>query len=816
MSLDREQKKALRDLKKDLSAGERDRNSSPITVSTPERTASERLLECAPAEGSQLKSLFDRLATPQEGIERLTSDGWQPLPLNNFDASVFGLSVEVGQGPKKIALGFPRVPTGTATWLAVATMISRVFMAGENLPLGPRHPQWIAIAARERPIRDSYFALRITFTKQNLLVSEFPAYRIKRTGEVVPISAASPTPLSSPVLFYHFDSLESPDFRLDRLEARLVIAELSEADSRLAPELVKRLENLRSALDDPRTIVSFNSFDDRQRECLEDAGYQMLHVRPKSLGPTVTPRLPSLASAFADFNYSQKVVPDVIEDDGGISNSLYQAALALARVAEAITAPESRGVVGRWWGIWRTLKDLAVPLDSYERYRMHAQGRGSLEAAIDRVSSSGDRLSGSESRTVRAVAPTVAEGLRAIYRLLSQHSPKSDRLLSLLAGTEDSATDSLFVLPEKSQMEALREYLLFQDHELLDRLSAAYLARAPEASRRNTIAEMLITGAWAPWHDSLLVAVGASRIRVLMYEYEASLLLRRLDEHATESAALNGDTAAREDPILEIQECDLEKLKALVESRGRIAEEGRDKRPPPIPSATEMEEEYEIPDDRSYGERGAGLTIVFTDGSSLQARPQTELLLVTEDGVESVFAANVSPGEQIALIPEEEARSIFDSILSRVKHLVQADTEVLELWRGTVRRLVFGDDNVPALSIRQIIRDLRTLGCRRHQETIKNWFKGVTLAPRDITDIQFVLQLAGAERPIEVAKVVRREIEVIRNFNRCLGRRIRRKLVADVTGESTPRERIDYEIDEAIEVLEYRTIQRLIYSEDGS
>jgi len=815
MGLDAEQLKALRGLKKDLSAGERQPDSAAITVSTPERTASQRLLECAPAEGSQLKRLFDRLATPEEGIERRTPDGWQPLPLNDFDASVFGLSVDVGKGPKKIALGFPRVPTGNATWLAVATMISRVSMAGDNPLQGPQRPRWIVITARDRPIRDSYFAQRITFTEQNLFISEFPAYRIKRTGEVLPISAASPTRLSSPVLFYHFDALDSQDFRLDRLDARLVLAELSETDSRLAPELLKRLENLRTALDDPRTIVFFNSFDDRQRECLQEAGYLMLHVRPKSLDPTVIPRLPSLASAFADFNYSQRVVPDVIEDDGGISKSLYDAALAIARVADVITAPESRTVIGRWWGIWRTLKDLAAPLESYERYRTHAQRRGSLEAAIDRVSTSGDRLSGPESRTVRAVAPTVAESLRAIYRLLSQHSPKADRLLHLSAGIECSATGSLIVLPEKAQMEALREYLLLRDQKLLDRIRAAYLARAPEASRQNSVEEMLITGAWAPWHDSLLLAVGASRIRVLMYEYEASLLLRRLDEHAAESARLAGDTSAREDPILAIQVGDLEKLKALIESRRQIVEEGRDQHQPPVPSATEIEEEYEIPDDRDYGEKEAGLTIVFTDGSSLQARPHTELLIVTEDGVESVFASNVSAGEQIALIPEEEARSIFDSVLSRVKHLVQADPEVLELWRGTVRRLVFGGD-FPARSIGQMVRELRALGCRRHQATIQNWFKGVTLAPREITDIQLVLQLGGAERPLELAKVVRREIEVVRNFNRRLGRRIRRKLVADATGESAPRERIDYEIDEAIEDLEYRTVQRVIQSGVGS
>ena len=81
------------------------------------------------------------------------------------------------------------------------------------------------------------------------------------------------------------------------------------------------------------------------------------------------------------------------------------------------------------------------------------------------------------------------------------------------------------------------------------------------------------------------------------------------------------------------------------------------------------------------------------------------------------------------------------------------------------------------------------------------------MAPRDVGDIRRVLELAGVQRPSEVARVVRREIETIRAFNRRLGRRIREQMRASMTGRTqSARERIDFEIDEAIEAAEYKTI----------
>lgn len=106
-----------------------------------------------------------------------------------------------------------------------------------------------------------------------------------------------------------------------------------------------------------------------------------------------------------------------------------------------------------------------------------------------------------------------------------------------------------------------------------------------------------------------------------------------------------------------------------------------------------------------------------------------------------------------------------------------------------------------------IIRSLHSRGCPRTGQAIRQWFRGTTLAPKDVQDIHRVLDLAGVQRPTEISRVVSREIEVIRQFNRDLGRRIKEQIRASVTSQSQPaRARIDFEIDEAIEAVEYRTV----------
>ncbi len=89
----------------------------------------------------------------------------------------------------------------------------------------------------------------------------------------------------------------------------------------------------------------------------------------------------------------------------------------------------------------------------------------------------------------------------------------------------------------------------------------------------------------------------------------------------------------------------------------------------------------------------------------------------------------------------------------------------------------------------------------------RQWFKGTTLAPSDTLDISRVLEVAGVPRSADIAKVVAREMNIIRKFNRELGRQIKGQIKASVTKEKQPgKTRLDFEISEAIEAIDRKTI----------
>jgi len=796
-----EQLKLLRNLKRKLQQQERTQQNIS--------RASDVASSCGV---SQPDDLFDRFASQQEGIQYRIGEQWVPIPLSQLDALLFRLAVNIGIGPPRMAIGLPRVPVGISTWLAVSVMISRVAYSRTSpsldSPVTEAQSRWILIACRERSLRDLYLSQRIIFTGQSFLINSFPIYRFRRDGGIMPISMAQPNKLSTPVLFYHFDNIDFAQSDVHKAGVALILAEISETDTRLSRTMLERLEEVRTLARDPKTIVFFNSFDDQLRNYLAQNNYETVHIRPDTSVDVQIACVPTIQGTFSWYCCPQKISVDVVRDDHEISQLLLDCARNLARVNEEVQSNECRTVLAKWWNVWRILKDLAIPLDTYERYRMHAQGRGSLENAIDRISSSADRIYTPEGKSLRLVAPVIGNRLRSIYRSLVQGCPKADRLMTLLnQAKSDGERDTLFILSEKSQVDALREHFLFTDVDLLDtQVPIVHLAQAVSASRAKLVRNCVLPGVWAPWQDSILVAIGASTLTILMYPYEATLVETRVREHTEECTVLAKTSVSKESyaPIVILpaeQAQTLHTIKEFTKEETTVAQ-------PPEWLKVEPEFAFDAsePEETIIGEEQPeeGLLIRFDDGSDVIVRPHSEMMLVTDDGVENVFTNALSEGDIIAVMRGDVTRSIFQSVLAQVNHLVKADSRVIDLWRSSIKKIYFEGQY---RSISAIIRALRNLGCRRVELTIRQWFRGTTMAPQDVEDIGRVLELAGVQRASEVARVVRREIEIIRAFNRRLGRRIREQIRTSMTGHVHPeRERIDFEIDEAIEAVEYKTI----------
>jgi len=796
-----EQSRLLKNLKRELQQQEHAQQS----LARATETASSR-------RGSQADDLFGRLASQQEGIQYKISEEWVPAPLGQLDALLFRLAVNIGIGPQRMAIGLPRVPAGISTWLAVSVMISQIASSRTSPSSDSRvtktHSRWILIACRERSQRDLYLSQRILFTRQPFLVSSFPIYRFRRDGGIMLISLAQPNRLSTPVLFYHFDNIDFAHSDVNEVEIALILAEVSETDSRLSRTMLERLEDVRTFAREPKTIVFFNSFDEQLRNYLVQNNYEIVHVRPEIPVDVQIACVPTMQGTFSWYCCPEKVFIDVVRNDYGISRLLLDCARNLAQVNNEIQSPECRVVLAKWWNMWRTLKDLAIPLDTYERYRMHAQGRGSLENAIDRIASSADRIYTPEGKTLQLVTPVIGNRLRSIYRALAQACPKADRLMSLVNQTKsDSKQDTLFILSEKSQVDALREHFLFTDVDLLDtRVPIIHLAQAVPVARKKLLSNCVLPGVWAPWQDSILVAIGASTLTVLMYPYEATLVETRVREHTEECTDLARTSLNKESyaPIIILpaeQVQVLTTIKELSEEETAVAQPPEWLKVEPEFAFDALEPEEKITEEEQLVE---GLLIRFDDGSDVVVRPHSEMMLVTDDGVENVFASTLSEGDIVAVIRGDITRSIFQSVLAQVNHLVRADSRVIDLWKSSIKKIYFGGQY---RSLSAIIHALRNLGCRRVELTIRQWFRGTTMAPQDVEDISRVLELAGVQRASEVARVVCREIEIVRAFNRRLGHRIKGQIRTSITGHAQPaRERIDFEIDEAIEAVEYKTI----------
>ncbi len=388
---------------------------------------------------SFLDSLTARITGGQEGIQYENDGEWTAIPLGEIDKVLLKLAANIGIGPRKIAFGLPRVPIGISTWLALFEMVCRVASANDSpLSKSSGDALWTLIASRERSIRDLYLSQRLLFSHQTFIVNKFPIFRFRRDGDILPISLALPNKLSSPVLFYHFDLLEFAKLSSTKKKIGLILGEISETDSRLCQVMLERLENLRSHFDDPKTYIFFNSFDKPLREHLTSNGYQLIDIRPCIPLNNEVPALPTTLGTFSHYHCNQQVTLEVVPDGEGISQALLDCARALASVNREITSNECRAVLSKWWSTWRTLKDLAIPMETYERYRMHAQGRGSLETAIERMSTSADRIVNPEGKILRAVAPGVRSRLQNIYSKLACACPKAERFVSLFNAAQSA------------------------------------------------------------------------------------------------------------------------------------------------------------------------------------------------------------------------------------------------------------------------------------------------------------------------------------------------------------------------------------------
>ena len=725
--------------------------------------------------------LFSRFLGNSEGIQYKIDDQWVKASFDNLDEIVFSLSSHFNKEFDKVAIGLPRVPIGISTWLAISVMASRVVAYNEleihNINIKNPSP-WILIACRERAIRDLYLSQRLLFSSQNFLANQFPIYRFKRSGGIQQISMAiKPNKLSTPVLFYHFDNIDFTKLSIGNNKVGLILTEISETDSRLNQIMLERLEIIGRSFNNPKTLLFFNSFGSKTHEYLEKKQYTILNLIPKTSVNKQICKIPSIKGTFSSYSNPQEIKFEIIQNDNEISTLLHVCARELAKINEEIQSEECSTLIAKWWNIWRTLKDLAIPVDIYERYRMHVQGRGTLENAIKVITTSADRIYSAEGKNLQLVAPTISNRLLNIYKILLNNCPKAEILLSLINKANNlTHQDTLFILSEKTQLDALKEQFLFTNIDILENnIPITYISQALLSARDKIFNTCILPGVWPPWQNPTLIAMGVPIILILLYSYEAILLDHRIKDHLKDCELLSNNTIGSNKsyiypPIFKISP---EQLKILTNSK-EFLKINNDT----IKSikwfnfeAKHADESLEVDEIESTIEQSSRRILInLEDDTVINVRPHSEMMIVTDDGVETIFANELLVGDSIAIIKGDMNRSIFQSVLEKVNHLVRVDYKVIDIWRSSLRKIIFDDHmGKRTHSLSLIISSLRRLGCNRSEITIRQWFRGLTLAPIEAKDISRVLELAGVSRSQDISKVIAHEINEIRKFNRALG-----------------------------------------------
>jgi len=755
----------------------------------------------------EISQLSDRIATLNEGIEYKHSGRFWPAPMDNLDQFLFDLAVYRGANPQRLALGLPRVPNGVSTWLALCSMVAHVVMSRDADPRGLSEP-WIVIATRERSVRDLYLSQRLRFNNRIVRAQEFPIYRLRRDGGAQLISESRCTDGSMPVLFWHFDTAPIGSVHLISGRATLALVELSEYDSRQSPVLLDRLRDFETRLSIPKILLFFNSFDDNARDALEQSGYEITHLRPRVRGTDCsTPSvIPTSSNTFCSFALKQDISVEVVDHDNGVSQRLSELARCIGRLGGQIESPNAKRVVAGWWTIWRTIKDLVVPLQEYERARI-GRGMSTLEVAIARATRRANFVEGPDGEKLQAASKDILKSLNALYDSLENPVPKADVFSRVLDALE-TTTPVVVALNDRAQLDVLTEKALFGEIR-----RGVEFRDWKEMSRiGDRVGKAILPGAWAPWHDAPIVAAGAQTVSVIIYACESSTLKTRLEQHLVESSSLFDrlESAKPLPPIFELPKEELAKLNRAMKTEAPLDGQPGDAEAALTEPFEEEEAEAPLTEAEAVGDQGSAeyVSVFFDDGTARFFGAHSEMMLLTDDGIEVIFANYLSPGDRIAVMPEASSRSIFESILSRVNHLVGADQQVIALWRQALHTV---SEKYP-LRDRQLHRALRRLGCTRVEQTMRNWFTGTTMAPNDRADISRILQLAGHPKPDAVARLVAKEVESVRTFNRRLGRRIQKQIRAAAAQASQPDQRIDFEIDEAIESLEYKKIVRVLRS----
>lgn len=751
----------------------------------------------------QKDGLYEKLASPDEGWNIKISDRDVDVPLNSLDAVAYQILLKAIENKEKVALALPRVKIGVSLSIIAYLVVNRFIKQHRgplnnfiSLPLTNGYP--VVIGTKNRKLRDFFLESSLRFNRQPFSFIHFPINRINRLGQVISLIARSDTGgliSQEPVIFYHFDNI---DLIPKSLNQGYFIGELTEIDS---PDLAYRLCRFVNDINASSSLVLVNEFSDKTIKILKENDFKIITLTSDDVLSTDLPiekqNLPSLGSSLAKCPSKISLKINLIESEDLNSklNKILQILLSLNKKLGSDTPP----ILIRAWTIFYALKDLAVPLDRLEQYRRKDTGLKTLKHNTEQLFNFPlNKLDEKYQRTLEPIWASLGSEINELYELLAKNSPKYLRLSEIVKKVNKSDQTWQIVFCSQAQSQVFKEELLINTDwmENESNLKVGYINDFINSSE--LCDKVILVGTWRKSDQAKLLSLFPQIIYLLCYGSELQGLSRVLNY-------LKWIKPDQESALL----LDHHKEFIPIEQEGGFSFEATSW--DPFGVEQEMPEEAELgPVTEAAGnlsdETIRAYYISLESGKSIFIPTEQEVYAYSdEEGtIESKLPEALVPGDVILLYSQDQNNEMFQNVIKRTQELSGVDPRVRSIWKTASKVLRESYDINSEYSVNAYLHDLQDLGCNKTTQTVKQWLKGLTLAPRDRADIEYLLTLAEFKNAPTLSRIIHREIELTRMFHRKMGKRLRERLGNFLKGgkvESSS-DSIDREIDEILEMAE--------------
>lgn len=702
-----------------------------------------------------------------------------------------------------------------------------------------RTDERIAVVSRSHSLRDYLAESTLRFGREAFPFMSFPTFRLKRSGEEQPARFGRGEDRrrlklfteSPKFLFYDLSPLQA----LDGVpECVVVLAELAETDG---PQYVERLMTFARACHARFVFPIVSYHDAEKRQLLASLGFTIVTV-VKGAG-MVEPDFTFSALAAATPAKSRFGVISCDEPAATGTALAIDRAYRMLREMWRISGTQLPRQLRRAWNLLDEMVAAPCSITSLEAVRRDATGVTTIGFALEKLAFLDcDGLPGHVQSSLRLRWPHLCEMLGEVYEMLRAHNPVADKVIERILDTSEPLT---VMTRSDTAAQALRRDLTFTWEWKDD--GSVRIGSAAALCRERVIARSVLAVGFNPTfrpqiHWSALPSV----LDVVTYPHGlAALAQYQTDLHHNIAGILPkgnvdvllpmrgaNNVRVTRAPVFELVYADLGAAISQFAATRRTAAALPREDAGTLLTEDEMvlAEDDIVLADMAVGEQdraidseptaamesdevGPYVVVHFVGGGEHRAALSASFAVLPADSEELVRlkAAELSQGDRIILLSEEEHRSVYALIAERTRHLFPMDERALDLW-DTAMELVRAEyspgDPFAEERFCQRLEDER---CARGRQSMRNWLNGRIHAPEAAEDVAILLRVAGTPGDaVALAKIVSTELDRYRNFRRTIGRAIVRRTVTRAEGR-TVRNRLDEEIDEVLELCDVREVE---------